>query len=328
MVVVGCATYIGISSGGPSALNDDVLLDAVLGGIFLAGYLLFDCLKTTTQERFFGLYSPDTFGTETTPISQMLYTSFFTSLFCLLALTTTFLSGSLTPSLQLLSSTPSLQLELLAFALLTSLTLLALFSTLSTLGPTPCSHFTTLRHFLSILLNAAVYRHYRSLGIQNWCGIGWVASGVWIHAFPSPDLPSSDEEFDREGLLKEGSRVASPELPSHRSFSTRRVEAGWYGLRYVLPIALPILLSLIVSMVDPELSAAVEQPVPDSANEVMVESAAGEFVIIEGGNWEKELHEAVEPKCGNETVRWEGQRRTALASNPRSGNTFSASRPV
>lgn len=329
MVAVGCATYLGASSGGPSALDDDeVFLDTVLGGILLAGYLFFDCLTSTTHERFFGpSSSSDTFGADATALPQMLYTSLFTSLFSLLALLTTFTSGTLTPSLTLLSATPSLQIEVLAFALLSSLTLLILLSTSSTFGPTHTSYLNTLRHFISIFLNAGVNRHYRSVGIQGWCGIGWVASGVWIHASPSSEvLLPSDEEFDREGLLKDGSRAPSPDLPSYRWTSFPRPpdhSFKRYAIQYILPVALPIFLSLLVAALDPDFSASVEQPIYELASEVKVESADGEFVVIEGGDWEKELHEAVEPRCGNETLRWEGRRRTALASNPRSGNTFS-----
>jgi hypothetical protein len=38
----------------------------------------------------------------------------------------------------------------------------------------------TFQQFLSILINAGVFGNFGIVSLEGWCGVGWVASGMWI----------------------------------------------------------------------------------------------------------------------------------------------------
>ncbi|ORY82875.1 hypothetical protein BCR35DRAFT_331249, partial [Leucosporidium creatinivorum] len=85
-------------------------------------------------------------------------------------------------------------------------------------------------------------------------------------------------------------------------------------LQYALPLSLPLLFSALVYFLDPDANAAILQP--DFSEYA---SADG----LEGGDWDRAFYEAVAPTCNLTEPRvWWGSRRTALASFPRSGNSF------
>lgn len=59
----------------------------------------------------------------------------------------------------------------------------------------------TIRQFLSILINAGLFGNFGAVSLEGWCGVGWVASGIWIkinRAYDPPKPPRGMEAVHRE----------------------------------------------------------------------------------------------------------------------------------
>jgi len=58
----------------------------------------------------------------------------------------------------------------------------------------------TIRQFLSILINAGLFGNFGAVSLEGWCGVGWVASGIWIkinRAYDPPKAPRGMEAVNR-----------------------------------------------------------------------------------------------------------------------------------
>lgn len=339
VVMVGYTTYLVTLKSDPSPLDsDDAFLNTILGALFLAGYLFFDGLTSTSQERFFGISSSSTdpFGPTSSVLPQMIWVNLFTSLLAFAGMGIDLASGTLVPSFRLLASSSSLQLDVLGLSATAAVGLIVLLNMIASFGALTSSFVMTIRQFISVLVNAGVFRHYGSVGVQGWTGVGWVASGVWIKMDRRWDETKAvDGTADEEGLLSDkeeeeevgrgsSSPASLPYLSSPSSHWTPFAnQLKRYLVQYGIPLLAPLLLAIVLSQLDLNLDALTLHPEDlDSNAEGGVDET--EYAVIEGGDWEVEMHSALWPQCHNrsESVRWEGDRRTALASYPRSGNTF------
>lgn len=319
-IAIGCATYLSTIRTPSPLENDAAFIDAVLGCGFLFGYLLFDSLTSTSQERLFGrnTSSIDPFSNESNVLPQMVYVNIFSSIFSFIGVLSTFKQGRTPASILLLMHDQTLQIDVLLLSATAALGLIILLNSIASFGALTTSLMMTIRQFLGILLNYGVFNH-GTVGMEGWCGIGWVASGVYIKmnkTYDTTDQPLvktvvSDEEV---ALCKEtgssgGRRSPSPDpappYVSDESPSNRRL-----FFQYVFPIFIPILISSLIWIVTPK-----------ADNFDMIDNKP-----IEGRLWEKELHTTLLPECApsnsSGTIRWPGKRRTILASFPRSGNSL------
>lgn len=351
-IAIGCATYLSATKVGAAALEDDDLFyDGVVGGASLLLYLFFDGLTSTSQERYFGLSasSTDPFGPESSVLPQMIFVNLFTCVFSLVGLGGDFYLGTLIPSIKLLLTTRDLRLDVLALSATAAFGLVLLLNTIASFGALTCALLMTIRQFFGILLNAGVFRHVSTVGVQGWCGVGWVASGVYIKTNRSWDEKpiAIREDNDASQLLfpdkeETASRSVSPDsspLPTYTPY--RRPEplpttpslARQYILQFALPLLLPLLAAIALHGIFPEMNILVSHPddllpPPPFSGAFDSSAPAPEYsepveIEVEGGAWEKQFHDANVGECDlKETQPWKGTRRTALASNPRSGNTF------
>lgn len=123
VVTAGCGIYLFSNPPAPKhpALAGAGAADAVdwfsgmMGAILLIGYLFFDGLTSTTQERVFGksASSSDPFGPQSPVLDQMLYVNFFAVVISILASAVSSVSGSLAPSVWLLMNSPALVIDVL-----------------------------------------------------------------------------------------------------------------------------------------------------------------------------------------------------------------------
>ena len=119
VVTVGCGIYL--FSNPPTPKHGAALVDkadffsAAMGAVLLIGYLFFDGLTSTTQERVFGksASSSDPFGPQSPVLDQMLYVNFFAVVISVLVSAASSVSGTLAPSLWLLLNTPALVIDVL-----------------------------------------------------------------------------------------------------------------------------------------------------------------------------------------------------------------------
>lgn len=54
----------------------------------------------------------------------------------------------------------------------------------------------TIRQFLSILINAGIFGNFGAVSLEGWCGVGWVASGIWIKITKRYDPPKQTRQTD------------------------------------------------------------------------------------------------------------------------------------
>lgn len=329
IILIGSATYISTIQT-PSALeNESAAYDAGVGALALIGYLFFDSFTSTTQERYFGRTSTSTdpFASDSSVLPQMVYVNVFSSIFSLIGVLTSFNQGTVPSSIHLLLHDRTLQFDVLALSASAAFGLVILLNSIASFGALTTSLMMTVRQFLGILLNAGVFSHFSTVGLEGWTGVGWVASGVYIKMNRTYDevvTPRIDIAAEEIGLFKEGSstgkRSPSPEpSPPYSTHSNRSSFSDTSEIslstnrrlffQYFVPILLPVFLSSLIWILVP----MKEIPIVDTT-------------ILEGRLWEKELHATMIPECApsnsSATVRWEGKRRTVLASFPRSGNTL------
>lgn len=61
----------------------------------------------------------------------------------------------------------------------------------------------TIRQFLSILINASLFSNFGAVSLEGWCGVGWVASGIWIKinkAYDPPKLPRGVDAVHKDEI--------------------------------------------------------------------------------------------------------------------------------
>ncbi|GAA5889635.1 hypothetical protein JCM16303_004448 [Sporobolomyces ruberrimus] len=94
VILAGCACYLfstpSIPHGNPATVlsgsePDKTVIDGLLGTAFLLGYLFFDGLVSTTQEKVFGKNpaSSDPFGPASPVLDQMIWTNLFAGMIAL-----------------------------------------------------------------------------------------------------------------------------------------------------------------------------------------------------------------------------------------------------
>ncbi|KAK4703360.1 hypothetical protein P7C70_g2856, partial [Phenoliferia sp. Uapishka_3] len=383
VVTLGSVTFLTKSVGEVAALDDadDAYFDGVVGALYLAGYLFFDGLTSESQEAYFGMSTSlvDPFGEGSSVLPQMIFVNAFTCLYSLGGLSIDIISGTFAPSLRLLIASSALQRDVLLLSTTSSLGSVILLNTMTSLGAPSAKFLMTVRQFFGIALNAGafledvctasadedeltrcdagIFRHFLSVGLQGWLGVGWVAAGAWINMIWSADddVEVTTLSSTEEGSLSEkedfAARVAFPSSPRSISPSSsilyispppspsppyhpleplqRSASPAWHIKHFVVPITLPVVLAILLLFIYPELGAKIEQPESNSGSIHYIshtnkgEGQGDQFIAVEGGEWERELVDAIWPDCNaTETQRWPGSIRTALASFPRSGNTF------
>ena len=186
VIAVGCGTYLFSqpprhSSHAVETAAGDPATNALMGALFLTGYLFFDGLVSTTQEKVFGknANSSDPFGPESPVLDQMIWTNAFAGLLSL-AVAATDASGTLASSLRLLFTSAPLVWDVCIFSAASALGLIVLLNTIASFGALTSSLIMTIRQFLSILINAGAFGNFGAVGLDGWCGVGWVASGIWV----------------------------------------------------------------------------------------------------------------------------------------------------
>jgi len=253
VIAVGCGTYLFSAPPASShhaaaaAAEAGSAWNGVLGAAFLLGYLFFDGLVSTTQERVFGKNpsSSDPFGPESPVLDQMIWTNVFS---CAIAMSTALLSnatGSFAPNLNLLLTSPALLWDVCIFSSASALGLIVLLNTIASFGALTSSLIMTIRQFLSILINAYAFGQFGAVGIDGWVGVGWVSSGIWIKMCRAFDAPKQGAVvFDVNAKEKDGyeplnnDSVAGP-VPMGRG---RQMI-----LQYVAPIAAPVVMAILAA---------------------------------------------------------------------------------
>ncbi|KAK4046517.1 hypothetical protein OIO90_006546 [Microbotryomycetes sp. JL221] len=345
VILLGCTTYLfsGEPTSAPASVDSHHFVTAVAGTACLVGYLFFDGLVSTTQEKVFGrnTSSADPFSPESPVLDQMIWTNLFAGLIAGAVATLSNTTGTLLPNIHLLLTSPSLVWDVMVFSAASAVGLIVLLNTIASFGALTSSVIMTIRQFLSILINAGAFGNFAAVSVQGWLGVGWVASGLWIKTNRKYDDPKASATSHELEVLVNQDTAASPSAAHVRS-STKT-----YVRQYLMPLLLPVALALaaapfftptstmtgraaeaLISMKG-RLSSLAPNHLqgsnqgdrnnadPMSANEV-------EAQRMQGGRWDDELHAAVAPNCSSsvQTVPYKGSTNTGFVSFPRSGNSY------
>ncbi|POY74919.1 hypothetical protein BMF94_1895 [Rhodotorula taiwanensis] len=272
VILAGCATYLfaapPMSHGShpkTSSLSDHSALAGILGAAYLVGYLFFDGLVSTTQERVFGKNpsSSDPFGPESPVLDQMIWTNVFSASIAVAASVASTAVGDFWPNVKLLLTSPSLIWDVSVFSAASALGLIVLLNTIASFGALSSSLIMTVRQFLSILINAGIFGNFASVSLLGWTGVFWVASGIWIKINRNYDPPkqprntassaaaaaTSEGDEAKESLLLRtehasigntlGEEVLAPPSPP--------VAYKQVVLQYLVPIAIPAVAALLLA---------------------------------------------------------------------------------
>ncbi|KAM0789872.1 hypothetical protein ACM66B_006718 [Microbotryomycetes sp. NB124-2] len=355
VILLGCATYL--FSAPPAghkphqdATQSSGFLNGLLGALFLVGYLFFDGLVSTTQEKVFGKNpsSSDPFGPESPVLDQMVWTNCFA---CAIAVTAALVSnatGTLLPNLRLLMTSASLLWDVVVFSGASAVGLIILLNTIASFGALTSSLIMTIRQFLSILINAGIFGNFSSVSLEGWCGVGWVASGIWIKINKKYDPPkvsraaNSGDEHRQEELEV----LVEKDAASARALAIDPTRTKRYIWQYAVPVLVPVALAILVAMFavpsgnfasTGAVGAAAERlehlavlsgwrgTEQDAQDETALASAdAAEALNLYGGKWDAALHSALTPECNRdfETRPYNGSTKTGFVSFPRSGNSY------
>jgi hypothetical protein len=135
-------------------------------------------------------------------------------------------------SIKLVISSPALQLHILMLSATATAGLLVLFHVIATYGALMAGLVMTVRQFVSIICNAALFGNMTSIPILGWAGIGLMAAGIWI-------------KMDRRYDLKPAGEKAALETPE---FSKR---ASSFGQQYLVPIlACPVVFIILIELIE------------------------------------------------------------------------------
>lgn len=137
VIVTGCGTYL--FSQAPRTPLAAVVDEAetfwagIAGGLFLVGYLAFDGLTSTTQERVFGRNPTTTnpFGPESPVLDQMVWVNLFAGAIAAASAVVTIAAGSFSANLRLLLSTPALMWDVTLFSMTSAIGLIVLLNTIA-----------------------------------------------------------------------------------------------------------------------------------------------------------------------------------------------------
>ncbi|GAA5895635.1 hypothetical protein JCM8208_005287 [Rhodotorula glutinis] len=264
VILAGCATYLFSTPPVPHgrhaavAADDDSFWNGLIGTLFLLGYLFFDGLVSTTQERVFGKNpsSSDPFGPESPVLDQMVWTNIFAFVIAMLASVASSATGSFRPNLELLFSDFGLFTDACIFSAASALGLIVLLNTIASFGALTSSLIMTIRQFLSILLNAGIFGNFASVSLVGWTGVFWVASGIWIKINRKYDPPKAPkvvfDSDENKGMLEhDSSGSSSPMLGGNHSrqhddkrshYSRKQIV-----MQYLVPVAVPVVLALTLA---------------------------------------------------------------------------------
>ncbi|TNY20318.1 UAA transporter family-domain-containing protein [Rhodotorula diobovata] len=261
VILAGCATYLFSTPPVPHgrhaavATDDESFWNGLIGTFFLLGYLFFDGLVSTTQERVFGKNpsSSDPFGPESPVLDQMVWTNIFAFLIAMAASVASSATGSFRPNLELLFSDLNLFTDACVFSAASALGLIVLLNTIASFGALTSSLIMTIRQFLSILLNAGIFGNFASVSLVGWTGVFWVASGIWIKINRKYDPPKpSKVVFDAEenkGMLDQGASGSNtPILGGDFNRDQERThKMKQIVMQYGVPVAIPVVLALALA---------------------------------------------------------------------------------
>ncbi|GJN94068.1 hypothetical protein Rhopal_007132-T1 [Rhodotorula paludigena] len=251
VILAGCATYLfssppiphGSHAAAATAAVDDSLWDGLVGAAYLLGYLFFDGLVSTTQERVFGRNpsSSDPFGPESPVLDQMAWTNVFALLFAVLASLASTATGSFWSNLELLLLDGRLFFDACVFSAASALGLIVLLNTIASFGALTSSLIMTIRQFLSILVNAGVFGTWSSTSAFGWMGVFWVASGVWIKINKKYDPPKAPQiVFD---TTEEGKNPGGKDASSASLLPV----VMQYLVPLAVPVAVPVAIAILIS---------------------------------------------------------------------------------
>ncbi|KAM0749179.1 UAA-domain-containing protein [Meredithblackwellia eburnea MCA 4105] len=304
VILLGCAAYlfsqpphVSTSTHQHSAPAEDASsLEALLGALCLAGYLFFDGLVSTTQEKVFGKNPSvsDPFGSESPVLDQMIWTNVFALSIALVTSILTTATGNVKHDVYMLFTTPALVRDVCAFSAASAVGLAILLNTIASFDALTASLIMTIRQFLSIVLNAGVYGNFSSVGVVGWMGVAWVASGVYIK-MKRVDLPTP-------GSGGKNSNTDGP--PVVQKVTIRHIS------QYIVPITLPVILGLSSNFL-----------ILHQSSSLLSRRAQ---IRIEGGVWDAEMHSLVGPECEHsaDTSTYNTTVKTGLVTFPRSGNSY------
>ncbi|GAA93841.1 uncharacterized protein L969DRAFT_92244 [Mixia osmundae IAM 14324] len=349
-VLLGCACFVvsrpasaQTSHHGAAASGESTVWTAACGMLLLLSYLFFDAMTSTTQESVFGKMpvaaKANPFARGGPIIDQMIYVNICSAAIAFCACIAS-VKANLLPSLALIVSTPALAFDVLMLSMTATCGLIVLFNTIALYGALTSAMIMTLRQFISIILNAALFGNFAVIGLLGWAGVGLVASGVWIKmdrrwdeatlvlpptpasgsysALQSPDSTLNEREAEAQAaaMLKEVDEGAGYSHDAPRYTYTRRLLK-----QYLPPYTLPFVFALMASIVTSLTGSSVTTP-------TTAPSLLATNVTIEGGKWAEQLHSAVRPDCAalpRSTVNYphmDAIPKTVFASFPRSGNSY------
>ncbi|KAH8918771.1 UAA-domain-containing protein [Atractiella rhizophila] len=278
LVVLGGATYLwfgGEESEGKEGADG---WEGFLGAALLLGYLFFDGLTSTTQERVFGKSKDagasggmNPFTANSPILDQMVWVNFFACAISFITLVFSHFSSptsSVGTSLLLIIKYPlSVGGSIILLSLTSCLGLVVLLSTISNFGALMSSTIMTVRQFLGILINAGIFGNLGKIGGAGWLGVGWVGSGVWIKMdkrFDDPK-PTSGGEGQRE-IRSHGRSYSREDTRSHARITSRNLrdmeeekflpdlpevskpKPGGPFKQYGIPVLVPLILSITESL--------------------------------------------------------------------------------
>ncbi|GAA5889623.1 hypothetical protein JCM16303_004444, partial [Sporobolomyces ruberrimus] len=256
VILAGCACYLFSTPPIPHGSHatvlsgseaDKTVIDGLLGTAFLLGYLFFDGLVSTTQEKVFGKNpaSSDPFGPASPVLDQMIWTNLFAGMIALGVSLASIATGSFWNNLSLLLTDVNLLWDVCIFSAASAGGLIVLLNCIASFGALTSSLIMTIRQFLSILINAGIFGNFSSVSSIGWMGVFWVASGVWIkinRKYDEKAAPSTtifDASCERESMLEKEALSRQPAPP--------KIKLRQYSLQYLVPLLVPILLAIIVN---------------------------------------------------------------------------------
>ncbi|SCZ98367.1 BZ3500_MvSof-1268-A1-R1_Chr3-2g06323 [Microbotryum saponariae] len=289
VILMGCATYLFSQPPNPKHLSTSTdqhsAWNGFIGALFLTAYLFFDGMVSTTQEKVFGRNpSSDPFGAESPVLDQMvssdpsarkrsltvvadcafacskIWTNVFAGGIALLVALLSSTTGSLLPNLVLLMTSPALVWDILTFSAASAIGLIILLNTIASFGALTSSLIMTIRQFLSILINAGLFGNFGAVSIEGWCGVGWVASGIWIKINKSFDPPKQEKALPKVVVFSEDSDEESDNLIHEKEALKDDVEEPLHNfqkkspslikiftLQYLIPVLVPLALAIVIA---------------------------------------------------------------------------------
>ncbi|GAA5916582.1 uncharacterized protein JCM6883_000792 [Sporobolomyces salmoneus] len=326
VILAGCACYLFSTPPKPhgshalsSTDEDKTMMDGLIGTAYLLGYLFFDGLVSTTQEKVFGKNpaSSDPFGPKSPVLDQMLWTNLFAGLIAFAVSLTSIATGTFWNNVHLLLTDVNLLWDVCVFSAASAGGLIVLLNCIASFGALTSSLIMTIRQFLSILINAGIFGNFSSVSSIGWMGVFWVASGIWIKINrkydqqPKSSTTIFDANGERDGML-EKENVAETTTKETSSESNRSRQ---YFAQYLVPVLIPIVLAIFISFfLDPTYTSSLGQfgtshdntsfdsfaPVPQVVEPTSLEVTEAFEVSIEPQNVEDDNDDDEEDEEENE----------------------------